>query len=488
MYLGLDIGTSGIKGVIIDDQQRMIATAEAPLSISRPQAGWSEQNPADWLTATQQVFERLHAQHGRALAGVRGIGLSGQMHGAVLLDEKDVPLRPCILWNDVRSAAQCVQLEQVAPFRKITGNILMPGFTAPKLAWVRIHEPDIFARVKSVFLPKDYVRLWLTGARGMDMSDASGTGWLDVAARAWSQELLEAAGLPLTGVPPLLEGSAAAGHLRRALQIRWGMTDDVVVAAGGGDNAATACGLGVLDPGVGFISLGTSGVVFAATDSFAPNTRQAVHAFCHAVPNRWHQMGVILSATDSLTWLAGIAQSTPAELSARVPDDVTAPSSVLFLPYLSGERTPHNDAQVRGGFVGLDRAHSAGDLTQAVMEGVAFALADCLAALTGAGTHLPSVYITGGGAQSPAWCRIIANVMNMTLLCCDDAHRGAAFGAARLGMMAAMNVESTSLCTPPEVKQEITPQADLVGAYQERYAQYQAFYPPLAAYGTTDKT
>ncbi|MCB1493122.1 MAG: xylulokinase, partial [Rhodobiaceae bacterium] len=304
-YLGIDIGTSSVKAVLLDESQALVASASAALEVSRPKAGWSEQAPDDWWAATLKAVDEIRAGHAAALASVRGIGLSGQMHGATLLDAADRPLRPAILWNDGRSGAECAEMEAACPeLRSIAGNIAMPGFTAPKLLWVKKHEPETFEKVAKVLLPKDYVRLHLTGDHVSDMSDSAGTLWLDVAKRDWSDTLLSATDLTRANMPALVEGSQSSGTLRKDLCERWGIAEAPAVAGGGGDNAASACGIGAVRPGAAFASLGTSGVLFVSNARFSPNTDNAVHAFCHAVPDTWHQMGVILSAADSLEWLS----------------------------------------------------------------------------------------------------------------------------------------------------------------------------------------
>ncbi|MEM1317191.1 MAG: xylulokinase, partial [Pseudomonadota bacterium] len=367
MYLGLDLGTSGLKALLVDEAQTIVAEANAPLTISRPHPGWSEQNPADWIAACEQVLDELKRMNTPALSAMRAIGLSGQMHGATLLGEDDDVLRPCILWNDTRSHEQAARLDADPRFRNLTGNIVFPGFMSPKLAWVRENEPEVFAKTKRILLPKDYLRLWLTGEVISDMSDASGTGWLDVGARRWSHELLAATHLSESHMPDLVEGSECSGRLRTELASRWGMKASAV-AGGAGDNAASAIGLGAISGRQGFVSLGTSGVLFAATETYAPNPASAVHAFCHAVPETWHQMGVFLSATDSLNWWSKVADTDVATLvsEAETSPDADGP---IFLPYLAGERTPHNDATIRGGFIGLDHAHDRAAMTNAVLEG-----------------------------------------------------------------------------------------------------------------------
>ncbi|MEM6666398.1 MAG: xylulokinase [Pseudomonadota bacterium] len=477
MYLGLDIGTSGVKAVLMDGDQVILASAHADLTVSRPYPGWSEQAPDDWWRAVETALDQLKSTHGAALSAVTGIGLSGQMHGATLLDADDRPLRPALLWNDGRASAECAHLGARADFEGTTGNILMAGFTAPKVEWVRTHEPDVFAATRTILLPKDYVRLRLTGDKASDMSDSSGTSWLDVAARSWSSALLEASRLTDAHMPALFEGTAPTGTLRPALASRWGMSGAPVVAGGGGDNAASACGMGTLSSGSAFASIGTSGVLFVSNAAFLPNTAGAVHAFCHAVPETWHQMGVILSAADSLTWLSEITGRSAADLTGQLTGRIDGPGRLTFLPYLSGERTPINDAGARGSFVGLDRSASVEDLTQAVLEGVAFAFADSRDVLRAAGTTFDSVTAIGGGARSDVWLQIMANALDMPVHVPEDGDFGAAFGAARLGMVAATGADPAAICTPPAIAHTVLPKQ--VDDYATAHARYKALYPAI---------
>ena len=479
MYLGLDIGTSSVKAVLIDGDQRIVASETAPLEVSRPHSGWSEQDPETWWAATEVVVGRLARAHGREVSAVKGIGLSGHMHGATLLDKADRPLRPCILWNDVRSAAEAAELDANPIFRKVTGNIVFPGFTAPKLVWVAKHEPDVFAKVAMVLLPKDYVRLRLTGTHASDMSDASGTSWLDVAKRDWSDELLAATGLSRAQMPRLFEGSAATSELRADLVARWGMEGRVIVAGGGGDNAASACGVGVVRPGTAFVSLGTSGVLFVSNARFSPDPATAVHAFCHAVPNTWHQMGVILSAAGALEWLAGVFNTDAADLTRPLEGPAQGPGDVTFLPYLGGERTPHNDAAVRGSFVGLNYSTDRNALTRAVLEGVAFAFADNLAALRQAGATVDRALAVGGGSRSRAWLQIIADTLAIAIDVPEEGDFGAGLGAARLGLIAATGADPFAVCTQPRIKETVEPDNDRVAAYAAAYATYKHLYPAI---------
>ena len=480
-YLGIDIGTSGVKALLIDERGRALGDASAAaVEPVRPNPGWSEQNPADWWTATLAAVDKLKASHPSALASVRGIGLSGHMHGATLLGKDDEILRPAILWNDGRSAAECLEMEAALPnLRELAGNIAMPGFTAPKIAWVRKHEPQTYEKIAKVLLPKAYVRLLLTGEYVEDMSDASGTLWLDVGRRDWSDELLAVTGLDRSHMPRLVEGSAVAGTLKRELAQRWGMDGLVVIAGGAGDNAASAVGIGAIRPGEGFVSLGTSGVLFVSNDRFRPNTEGAVHAFCHAIPDTWHQMGVILSATDSLNWLARITGRKQAELSGAAEAQFSGPGEEIFLPYLSGERTPHNNAGARGSFVGLSHSTDTAKLAQAVMEGVTFAFRDSQRVLADAGTKIDRLLAVGGGSRSTLWLKLIATNLNTEIAMPEDGDFGGALGAARLGLCAATGANPAEVMTMPAIKTVIAPDARLSAAYTEQYQRYRALYPAI---------
>lgn len=481
MYLGIDLGTSGVKALLIDDAQTVIGSAHGELDVSRPHPGWSEQDPAHWIDACRTAIDGLRTAHPKEFSAIAGIGLSGQMHGATLLDERDQVLRPCILWNDTRSYREAAALDANPAFRAITGNIVFPGFTAPKIVWVANNEPDIFARTRKVLLPKDYLRLWLTGEYVSDMSDSAGTSWLDIGARRWSRELLDKTGLDESRMPRLAEGTDATGRLRAELAAEWGIAGLPVVAGGAGDNAASACGMGTVKPGHAFVSLGTSGVLFAANGAYQPKPESAVHAFCHALPDTWHQMGVILSAASALDWYARLVGKTAHELVRELGDRLNAPGSTTFLPYLSGERTPYNDAKIRGVFSGLEHESDQRALTQAVLEGVAFAIRDNLAALQSAGTEISSLTAVGGGSRSTYWLKAIATALNVPIALPEEGDFGAAFGAARLGLIAATGVDPLAVCTPPRTERTIEPEAALTPAYEEAYQRYRALYPALHA-------
>lgn len=470
MDLGIDLGTSGVKAVLIDDHGAVVAQAQAPLAVSRPHPLWSEQDPADWWTATDAAVLALPEALRKS---VRSIGLAGQMHGATLLDAADRPLRPAILWNDGRSHAECAAIEAAEPrTRAITGNMAMPGFTAPKLAWVRTHEPDVFARVRSVLLPKDTLRLIMTGDKASDMSDSAGTLWLDVARRDWSDAMLAATGLNRAAMPRLHEGTAITGALRPKIAAAWGM-NPVPVVAGGGDNAAGAAGVGVVNPGDALLSLGTSGVIFAATGTYRPNPARAVHAFCHCLPGMWHQMSVHLSAASCLDWAAdALGLGDAAGVIAAAQSAGIGSGDDVFLPYLSGERTPHNDPHLRAGFLFADHDSDAARLAAAVLEGVAFAHADGIAALREAGTRIDELSVIGGGARSAHWGRILAAVLNARLVYLDGGEVGPALGAARLAAIGASGAPPAEICTRPPITAVIRPEPDLAERLAPKLARF----------------
>ena len=469
MFIGLDLGTSGLKGILINEAQQVVAEAVAPLTVQRPHEGWSEQAPDDWITAAETVMDALSV-HG--LGAVKGIGLSGHMHGATLLDASDQVLRPCILWNDTRSFAEAAALDADPQFRRLTGNIVFPGFTAPKLIWVAKHEPETSAKVAKVLLPKDYLRLWLTGEHVAEMSDAAGTGWLDTGKRDWSDSLLSATGLSRSQMPRLVEGSQVSGKVRPILTTRWGLPAGVVVAGGGGDNAASGVGVGVVRAGDAFVSLGTSGVLFAANDGYQPDPETAVHTFCHALPGCWHQMGVILAATDALNWYAGLVGQDAATLTEGL-GPLQAPGKTRFLPYLGGERTPLNDAAIRGAFIGLEHATDRAAGTRAVLEGVTFAIRDSRDALAATGTTITRLLAVGGGSRSDYWLRAIATVLNVPVELPVAGDFGGAFGAARLAIMAATGA-GAEVATLPPIARVIHPDPALTDAFDAGHARFRA--------------
>ncbi|MXP26258.1 xylulokinase [Altererythrobacter indicus] len=477
MFLGIDIGTSGVKAVVIDNAGSVAAQGVAALTVQRPHPLWSEQDPEAWWAATHAAIRSIPRDIRHS---VRAIGLAGQMHGATLLGADDKPLRPAILWNDGRSHAECTALDEATPaFRETGGNIVMPGFTAPKLAWVREHEPEIFAAIKTVLLPKDYVRLKMTGEKISDLSDSAGTLWLDVAGRCWSDELLSACGLSKSQMPALVEGTEKAGLLRADIAELWDM-DQVPVAGGGGDNAAGAAGIGVVADGDALMSLGTSGVIFVANKEFRPNPARAVHAFCHCLPDLWHQMAVHLSAASCVDWAARlIGVKGAADLFACAEQAGPANGPEIFLPYLSGERTPHNDAQIRAGFLQMDNDTTPERLAQSVLEGVAFALADGLDALRGAGTEVSSLSVIGGGARSSYWGETLAAALNVELVYLRGGEVGPAMGAARLAQIAVDGGSPAQVCAAPPVSHRIAPDPDIADRLAPKREAFIQAYPRI---------
>ena len=481
MFIGLDLGTSGVRALMVTEAGEPLASADAALEVEHPEPGWSQQNPAAWLSAARAVLGELAATHPKEIAALKGIGLSGQMHGATMLDEAGEVVGPCILWNDTRAHAEAATLDATPRVRELSGNIVFPGFTAPKLMWLAAHDPDAYARVATVMLPKDYLSYWLTGRRASEMSDAAGTTWLDTGARVWSDELLAASGMRADQMPDLMEGTGVVGEVRNHIASELGLPKGVQVVAGGGDNAAAACGVGALTEGDGFVSLGTSGVILAARDGYYPNADSAVHTFCHAVPDTWYQMSVMLAATDCLNWLASITGADAATLTGELGDTLTGPGSVRFLPYLSGERTPHNDSAVRAAFTGLAIGSQRADLTRAVLEGVSFGLRDGLEALREAGARPERLLAIGGGTRSRYWLEMLATILGLPLDLPAKGELGAALGAARLAICGVTGADPASVMTRPATAETIEPRADLRDAYDTAYADFAAAYPKLKA-------
>ncbi len=468
--VGVDVGTTGVKAVAISAAGEVLARAEEAYPLSTPEPGWAEQDPDDWVRATEAALGRLAVEP-------EGIGLSGQMHGLVCLDAERRVLRPAILWNDQRTGPQCAEIESRVGLERLvalTGNRALPGFTAPKLLWVREHEPGVYSRVAHVLLPKDYVRLRLTGELATDVADASGTLLLDVGARRWSEEVVAALELDPAWLPPLLESPEVSGTTR----------DGVPVAAGAGDQAAGAIGVGVDRPGPLSIVLGTSGVVFAALPAFAHDSEGRAHAFCHAVPGGWHAMGVMLSAAGSLAWLRQLLAAPYDELLAEAERAAAGVEGVLFAPYLSGERTPHADPDARAAFTGLSLRHDRGALARAVLEGVAFGLRDSLELLRELDVVAEVGRISGGGARSELWTRIVASALGLPLER-TAVEEGAAFGAALLGGVAAQTFadvhEAVAACV--HVRGTVEPVADWVELYRDGYERFRMLYPALRPFG-----
>jgi xylulokinase len=467
--VGLDVGTSGVKALAVSAGGEVLARAEAGYALSTPRPGWAEQDPADWWRATQEALAAL------GVGEVAGIGLSGQMHGLVALDAAGAVIRPAILWNDQRTAAQCGEIEAKVGFERLvelTGNRALTGFTAPKLLWLREHEPEAYARIARIMLPKDYVRLMLCGEHAIDVADASGTLLFDVARRRWSDEVLETLEIPRAWLPRALESAEVSGETPAG----------VPVAAGAGDQAAGALGVGVTEPGPASVVLGTSGVVFSALEAYRADPQARVHVFCHAVPDRWHAMGVMLSAAGSLQWFRdtlapGVEFGALLAEAARWEPGV---EGLTFLPYLAGERTPHADPDARGSFTGLSLRHDRGALARAVLEGVALGLRDCLDVVRSVGAAPEVGRVSGGGARSELWLQIVASALGLPVerVAVEE---GAAYGAAMLGGIAgglwADAAEAAQACVRPHGR--VDPDPDWVERYGELGERYRSLYPAL---------
>lgn len=487
--LGLDISTTGAKALLIDPNGAIIAAHTTPQPISAPHPLWSEQNPSDWWDGIAASIRAVLATPGVRAEDIAAIGLTGQMHGLVLLDSAGQVLRPAILWNDQRTGPQCEAITERIGFERLialTGNRALTGFTAPKIVWVRDHEPEIFARAAHILLPKDYIRLMLTGEYVMDMSDAAGTSLLDVANRRWSEAVIDALAIPAAWLPALAEGPAITGAVTAEAAALTGLKAGTPVVGGGGDQAAGAVGMGAVTPGVIGLTVGTSGVVFAPLPAYAYEPAGRLHAFCHAVPGMWHFMGVMLSAAGSLQWYHD-ALTPDLDFDTLVtPAGAIAPGAdgLLFLPYLTGERTPHPDPLARGAFVGLTTRHTRDHLTRAVLEGVAFGLKDSftlIAEASGSSGGQMQVRVSGGGAKSPVWRQILADVIGAPLVTTNSTE-GAAFGAALLAAVGAgLYADVPSACAASIRLTGETLPSDQAAAYPALYSAYQDLYPALKA-------
>jgi xylulokinase len=485
-FLGIDSSTTGVKALLIDEQGNVVGTATTELPISTPKPLWSEQDPVDWWKGTVNSIKQVLQDTGVSGDAVAAIGLTGQMHGLTLLDEAGDVLRPALLWNDQRTGAECDDIRErlgKANLIKITGNDALTGFTAPKILWVQKNEPDVYAKVKQILLPKDYVRFKLTGTYATDRAGGAGTLLFNLAKRDWSAEVLEALDISPDLLPPTHEGPEVTGQVSAAAATATGLKEGTPVVGGGGDQAAQAVGVGAVQPGIVALTLGTSGVVFASTDEAFIEPEGRLHAFCHSVPGRWHLMGVMLSAAGSLRWYRDtVAPGTDFDdLLAPANDVPPGSEGLLFLPYLTGERTPHPDPLARGAFVGLTVRHTQAHLSRTVLEGVAFGLRDSFELMKSAGlAEITQVRVSGGGAKSPLWRQILADVLNAELVTINTTE-GAAYGAALLAGVGAgvwSNVD-TACETGVKVTGSTTPQPETVALYEPLYEQYRQLYPTL---------
>jgi xylulokinase len=486
LYLGIDVSTTATKALLIDEQGRPMAVASSPHTLQTPRPLWSEQDPHEWWNAAAESIRSVLEKAGVNGDRVAALGLTGQMHGLVLLDEAGNVLRPAILWNDQRTQRQCEEIhQQIGKERliQITGNVALPGFTAPKVLWVRENEPDVYADAKHILLPKDYIRYRLTGEYAIDKADGSGTVLFDIRRRDWSREVLAGLGIDASWLPPTFEGPEFTGVVNAEAASQTGLQVGTPVAAGGGDQAAQAVGVGAVEPGVVALTVGTSGVVFATTPSALIEPAGRLHAFCHAVPGMWHFMGVMLSAAGSLQWFRDTL--TP-ELSfddlMKEAETVSAGSEGLqFLPYLSGERTPHPDPLARGAFIGLTLRHSRPHMTRAVLEGVSFGLKDIFTLIQNAGLGaITQVRASGGGTKGALWRQILASVLEAELVTVNTTE-GAAFGAALLaGVGAGAWSDVVSACNVAvKLTGSTMPDPEQVEAYRKAYPFYQSLYPAL---------
>ena len=483
--LGIDCGTSALKAVLVDAEERIVASAARAYRPDHPRPLWSEQDPGIWRGAMAGAIGDLKAKAPAALAAVKAIGFSGQMHSAVLLGRDDRPLRPAMLHNDTRAFAEAAELwDAHRDLARVVGVKPMAGFTAPKLLWLSRHEPDIFVKIACVLLPKDYLRLCLTGEKRTDMSDAAGSWWLDEAARRWSSEALAASGVAAALAPPLSEGCEAVAPLSAGAAEEFGLPRGAIVAAGGGDAAVGAVGLGAIRPGDAFISLGTSTQLIVAADRYSAAPERLVHSFAHALPGRWYRMAAMLNGAGALAFAGRLFGREVDELEAEAAKDYRGPSEMIFLPYLSGERTPHDDAHARGVFFGLDQSASRADCARAVMEGVALTLVDARDCLAAAGVEFGRVGLIGGGAKSALWTRMIAAALGCEMVRYRGGDTGPAFGAARLARLAATGEAPDDLCRPPEIADVTAPDSGLAEAFaatRPRFASlYQALKPEFA--------
>ncbi|MDQ0471191.1 xylulokinase [Labrys wisconsinensis] len=481
MFLGIDLGTSAVKINLVDEHQRVVASADRALHPVQPRPLWSEDDPESWWTAVADGLDQLAAEHPAAMAAVAGIGLSGQMHGALLLDGEDRPVRPAILWNDGRAAAEAAELAGLGEaVQAEMGVLAMPGFAGPKILWLAKHEPETIRRARHLLLPKDFIRLKLCGERATDVTDAGGAWLLDEANRRWSPTALGACGVDPAWLPRLVESREPTGTLRPEIAARWGMGTGVVVAGGAGDATAGGIGIGSVHEGDGFLSLGTSAQIFAAAAAHRPDPGRMVHAFCHAVPGMWCRIAALLNGASPLAAAARwTGNAEIGVLLAEAEARFKGPSRLLALPYLFGERTPHNDPHALGAIVGLTASTHRADLIQAVLEGVAFSLVDGLDTLAASGTRFERLAFIGGGTRSPFWARIIASAMGVALVKYDASDRGPAFGAARLARLAATGEPVADVVVAPPVQSVIEPDPTLHEAYKPRIEAFRSLYRAL---------
>ena len=482
MFIGIDLGTSSVKMILIDYEQNILATSNASLTVQTPKDGYSEQNPSEWINATFNCFEKLKSKKPKEFSETISIGISGHMHGATLIDEKGSVIRPCILWNDTRSHEECLEYEnQNFDVRLLSGNIAMPGFTAPKINWIKKYENENFNKIFKVLLPKDYLRFYLTGEYYSEMSDASGTLWLDVNERKWSEELLSCSFLEQRHMPTLVEGNQETGILKNKFKDQFQFKRKDKIVGGAGDNAAAATGMGITESNQSFISLGTSGVFFTPTSNFLSNTGDAVHSFCHCLPNKWHLMSVMLSASNCLDWVCSVTKTSIQNSLENVEnfyyDKISVENAPFFLPYLSGERTPHNDPHIRGSFHSIKTTTDATNLQYAVIEGVSFGILDGVNSVLKVNSDFENIFMVGGGSRSCFWNSFLSSLLNRKLSVCEQSEFGAALGVARLAMYAdESRISTKEIIKEIKVDKEYKPKPNDIDLLMKRYLIWRDLY------------
>ena len=483
MYIGIDLGTSGVKTILIDYNQDILATAHSALTVQSPQDGFNEQDPHSWIKATEICLAELKKQKSKEFSNTTSIGISGHMHGATIIDDQGKVIRPCILWNDTRAFKECEEFEnQDFDVRNISGNIAMPGFTAPKINWLIKNESENFKKISKVLLPKDYLRYYLTGEFFSDMSDASGTLWMDIMKRQWSEQLLAISKLNINHMPKLVEGNQEAGMLSSKLKEKFNFNKNVIVVGGAGDNAASAAGLGVIEENQSFISLGTSGVFFTPTSNFLMNTKDAVHSFCHCLPNKWHLMSVMLSASNCLDWICSLTGNKISDALKNIENYSSNLENIFnapyFLPYLSGERTPHNDPHARGSFHYLKTTTDKSAMQYAVLEGISFGIFDGFNSIQSVNQKFDDIFVVGGGSKSSYWLNLLSSILNRKLSICEQSEFGAALGVARLAMFADKQVEDkNSIIKKINIKKSFIPSEKNISSLEKRYLIWKELYP-----------
>ena len=481
MFIGIDLGTSSIKMILIDQNQKILATANSSLTVQSPKDGFSEQNPQEWIDSTMECFEALKLKKPNEFSQTVSLGISGHMHGATLIDKDGNVIRPCILWNDTRSYLECEEFEkQNFDVRSISGNITMPGFTAPKINWIKKNEIDNFKKIFKVLLPKDYLRFILTGEFFSEMSDASGTLWLDVKKRKWSNQLLSCSYLEEKHMPTLVEGNEETGILKRDFKDRFNFINDIKVVGGAGDNAAAATGMGIINENQSFISLGTSGVFFTPTKNSLSNIGDAVHSFCHCLPNKWHLMSVMLSASNCLDWICAVTNTSIADTLNNVEnfysDKNLVNNSSYFLPYLSGERTPHNNPYIRGSFHSIKTTTNSTVLQYAVIEGVSFGILDGVNSILKVNKNFENIFMVGGGSKSLFWIKLLSTILKRKLSVCDQSEYGAALGVSRLAMYVDKDVPNKNIIKDIVVSRKFEPQEEKIDLLLKRYKVWKDIY------------